>query len=241
MSLSYSHGREFVAQARPFLESRDSNGLARHIQKHWPGCALRELLTCGHQDAVNSALVGLALTGSMADGPAVALLLADDDADTASYAEYTLWALWFRGAEEPARNALCQAVQLIGNNDLDAAIVDLDKLLHEFPNYAEAYNQRAIAYFLKEDYGRSLVDCRETLRLNPQHFGAMAGAGHCHTALGQLPQALEAYRRSLLLHPRLEGVRESIRQIRAKLADPSPARTRQAPAPEPAGPESQTI
>ena len=99
MSVSYSHGREFVAQVRPFLEARDFDGLVRHLHAYWSGRMLRGLLHCGHEDAAKVALVCIALTGSASDLPEVAPLLASDDLALASVAEHTMWVLWFRSGD----------------------------------------------------------------------------------------------------------------------------------------------
>ena len=62
-----------------------------------------------------------------------------------------------------------------------------------------------------------MADCRRTLRLNGHHFGALAGLAHSYASLGQLDRALNAYHHALRVHPRLEGIRQSISQIRAYL------------------------
>jgi tetratricopeptide (TPR) repeat protein len=222
MSLSYSHGREFLDEVRPILEQHDTALLARYLAVHHPHDNLRDLLATGHDEAVKMALVCLSVTGDMSDNAAIAALLHSDDPVTAAVAEHALWSIWFRGADEQARCELDAAVRLIGNGMLDEAISCLTKLLRAYPTFAEAYNQRAIAWFLKEDYVHSAADCRQTLRLNPWHFGAMAGLGHCYASLGKLEMALEVYRSALQLHPRFEGIRQSISQIRNGLGE-SPA------------------
>ncbi len=216
MSLSYSHGREFVEQVRPFLEKQDPHGLVRFLSTYWSRHQVRGLLGCGHTDAMKAAAACLALTGTSEDNAALAPLLHSEDPTLVAIAEHALWSIWFQSGDEVADGRLQRAVRLIGENDFDGAIECLDCLLVRCPDFAEAYNQRAITYFLKEDYRASLADCRRTLRLNPFHFGAMAGIGHCYASLGQLQMALEAYRRALQMHPRLEGVHQSIQQIRCK-------------------------
>ena len=97
MMVSYTHGREFVRQVRPFLERCDAEALARYLRRDWPNERLCSLLGCGHDDAVNVAVVCLSLMGTMADTHAVAALLQDGDAETARLAEHALWSIWFQG------------------------------------------------------------------------------------------------------------------------------------------------
>lgn len=215
MSLSYTHGREFVCETRPILERQDAGELVRYLERRWPNASLLEMLSCGHEDAVKTALVCLAYRGTMAELSSIARFLGDDDPVTSAVAEHAMWCIWFRSGNESADAHLTRAVQLISESHMSEAIAELDELVSAHPWFAEAYNQRGIAYFLQEDYARSADDCRRALELNPYHFGAMAGLGHCYASLGQLDQALDAYCNALQLHPKLEGIRQSIQQIRA--------------------------
>ncbi len=241
MSLSYTHGREFLRQTWPYLEQQDTEGLAKHLSQYWPNEMLKALLSCEHEDAVKATLVCLSLAGTMSENASIAHCLNDDDPNTSALAEHALWSIWFRAGDESGNADIVQAVQLISENKLDQAIACLDRILLRLPNFAEAYNQRAIVYYLKEDYERSCSDCEATLRLNPHHFGAMAGLGHCCASLGDLDRALEAYCNCRGLHPRLEGIRQSIQQIRQNLSkkqalsDPPPLHPAHAVLPNPGG------
>ena len=50
----------------------------------------------------------------------------------------------------------------------------------------------------------SLHDCRETLKRNPLHFGALSGMAHIHLRRGDAELALQAYTRALQANPNLE-------------------------------------
>jgi Tetratricopeptide repeat len=45
---------------------------------------------------------------------------------------------------------------------------------------------------------------------NPQHFGAMSGAGQIHLQLGNPRRALEFFRRAVEVNPNLEGPAQMI-------------------------------
>lgn len=217
MSLSYSHGREFITDIRPLLEYGDIDLLVRHLSQFWTDSKLVGLLTCEHEEAVKASLFCLSLVGTMEDNAAIAAMLTDDDAPIATMAEYALWSVWFRAGNEKANADLLRAVRLISRNKLTQSVHLLDGIVERCPSFAEAYNQRAIVYFLKEDYQHAMADCEITLHLNPHHFGALAGLGHCYVAIGQLEKALEAYCHALQAHPRQEGIRQSIQHVRANL------------------------
>ena len=71
---------------------------------------------------------------------------------------------------------------------LNEAHVLLDALLIKQPDFAEAWNQRAFAKFLKGDLYASLTDIDETLKREPRHFGALAGRARIEMRLGR-PEA----------------------------------------------------
>lgn len=215
MSLSYSHGREFVEQARPIFESDNPEAVARFLRRYWPASDLRALLDCGHDDAASMALVGLSLIGIMEDGAAIAALLHHDDGTMAEFAEHALWSIWFRDGGDEASAALAQAVRLIDEQKLDEATAAISAALASAPDFAEAHHQLAMLGFLRGDYAVAIESCRSALRLNPWHFGAMAGLGHCYAAQGYFNEARMAYQRALELNPRLAGVRQAIRQLRS--------------------------
>jgi tetratricopeptide (TPR) repeat protein len=217
MGLTYSHGREFVRQVLPIIERRHVDGLARHLHQFWTNRNLCDLLSCGHDDAAKLALACLCVTGTLADAPAVVRVLRHEDETTTMLAEHTLWSIWFQSGDAHANRCLMQAVRLIASHDFARAVDRLDQIVAQYPEFAEAYNQRAIAYFFLGAYARAAADCEQTLRLNQHHFGAMAGLGHCCASLGRLHDALRAYRRALGVHPRLEGVCESIHHVRQYL------------------------
>jgi tetratricopeptide (TPR) repeat protein len=55
------------------------------------------------------------------------------------------------------------------------------------------------------------------LKRNPNHFGALSGAGQIHLRLGHLEQALVFFERALKVNPNLDGLRQVIPLIEQKL------------------------
>jgi len=74
------------------------------------------------------------------------------------------------------------------------------------PDFAEAYNQCAIAYFFLGQWDQSIACCQRTIDLIPEHFGAVAGMGHACTQLNQLGRALSCYRTALRINPRMPAI-----------------------------------
>jgi tetratricopeptide (TPR) repeat protein len=81
---------------------------------------------------------------------------------------------------------------------------ELDELIRDAPEFAEAINQRAIWFFKRGEFARAAEDCEAVLRLNPHHFGAAAGMGQCLLKLNRPQAALRAFRQALAINPELD-------------------------------------
>jgi tetratricopeptide (TPR) repeat protein len=215
-------GWRFVEDVRPFLERQDVAGLAHYLTGRWPTERLAEFLTHSNPDVVKVAACCLGLVGDMQVNEPLAALLSHQDRMVAVMAEHALWSIWLRAADAAASRRLSRAIRWLNANNYDQAVAELSRLIDHQPDFAEAYNQRAIAYYLAGDYDRSLADCQRTLQLNPVHFGAQAGAGHCLAALRRWQEALAAYERALRIHPRLDGIRHAAVRIRERLQHARP-------------------
>ena len=101
--------------------------------------------------------------------------------------------------------------------DYNLAIRLLSTVIELRPNYVDAWNRRATIYFLKQDYGNSLADIRETLAREPRHFGALAGLGVIMESVGDEKHALEAFRKAQAIYPRLGGLTDQIKNLKEKV------------------------
>ena len=145
-----------------------------------------------------------------------ALKAAPDD-DSAKAIENRIWALWLNSGSDTA-DLLMMRVKLASDaKNLDLAIRLLNTIIEIRPQYTEAWNRRATLYFLKKDYSNSLADLRQVLAREPRHFGALAGLGTIMEELGEEKQALEAFRRAQVVHPRLKGVTDQVKNLSDKV------------------------
>jgi tetratricopeptide (TPR) repeat protein len=209
---------QFVELVEPLLARQDVAGLLELLKKNWHPEQIRELLRSHHLDAKKIALLSLALVGPTCCVEDLALQLRDRDPVINQLAEHALWAIWFRGGKTAEANQLvCRGTQALNDGDLPGAIQILNQAIASDPDFPEAYNQRAIAYYLSEDYPRSIADCRRTVRRMPCHFGAWSGTGHCHAHLNELHEAIECYEKALTINPHLECVRETVNELRKRI------------------------
>ena len=105
----------------------------------------------------------------------------------------------------------------MSRGDIDHAIEHFTRAIDLDPQFAEAYNQRAIAKFLLERFDECVDDCRKAVDLMPFHFGALAGLGHCHAHDGRLAQALKCYEKALAINPHMEDVRQTVDELKERL------------------------
>lgn len=95
----------------------------------------------------------------------------------------------------------------------EAAIEHFSAVIDYAPDFAEAWNGRATAYYLANRMGQSMADIEQTLRLNPHHFGALAGLGMILESLDRPDEALAAYRASLAIHPHQQSVIDAVARL----------------------------
>lgn len=136
----------------------------------------------------------------------------------AKRAESEIWAIWHESSDPKSLQIMRNARLQIDQNNYAAATVLLNDLVEHAPNFAEAWNQRAIVLFLAEDYSRSLRDIEQTLVLEPRHFGALSGRAQVYLRLHEPELALSSFEDALAHNPWMMGIREQMAMVRAYLA-----------------------
>jgi tetratricopeptide (TPR) repeat protein len=144
-------------------------------------------------------------------------LKAAPDEETAKAVEQRIWALWIISRSDTANLLMARVQKAIEEKDLDLAVTLLDAIVKIKPDYIEAWNRRATIYYMKKDYGHSLADIREVLKLEPRHFGALTGLGLILQDIGDDKQALEVFRRALAVYPKLERIPDVVKTLQEKV------------------------
>ncbi len=101
--------------------------------------------------------------------------------------------------------------------DAEAALDHFAALIDHAPDFSEAYNGRATAYFLLGMTGPALDDLRELLVQNPRHFAGMRGVAVILEDLGRPKDALEVYRAVLDIYPSYQGVVDAVARLELEL------------------------
>ncbi len=185
-------------------------------QSRYSEGTLLRLLEYGDVKARRAALLALSRLGGIGANATIADHLKDGDSEARRLAADALWSRWFRADGEENGEELQRLMRV---RDREKAVAGLDRLLQKAPEFAEAYNQRAIHYFKMKQFERSVADCEKTLQLNPYHFGAMAGMAQSYMQMRKHKAALKAFRAALRINPNLDGVAETIRALENALGE----------------------
>jgi tetratricopeptide (TPR) repeat protein len=208
---------QFVQLVQPLLEAKDLHGLLTLLKTRWTPRQIIDLLKSNQADAKKVALLALGLIGEPRCAVELARQLRDPDPMINGMAEHALWSVWFRAGKNcQANRQLAHAAEAMSKRDFANALACCDEAIRLDADFAEAYNQRAIAHYLQEQFQKSIDDCWLATERMPCHFGAWAGMGHCYAHLGQHPQALEAYQRALEINPHLDCVRQATEELKRR-------------------------
>lgn len=129
-----------------------------------------------------------------------------------------IWSVWFETEDAKAGEMLEAARQSAQTGSVTEAVVMFDTLVQTFPDWAEAWNQRAIVRYLMGDYEGSIEDVDRALDLEPRHFGAMSGRGQCLMQLERYDGALAAFENALAINPWLSSITQQIEMLKAILS-----------------------
>lgn len=130
--------------------------------------------------------------------------------------ERKIWREWSKSGSAAMDLLLIRGKRAMAAGDLDKAIEHFTALIDHAPDFPEAWNARATAYYLKDQYGPSIEDIRHTLLLEPRHFGALGGLGMILEELGDYENALAAFKAAQAVHPRRDSLIEAVERLEQK-------------------------
>jgi tetratricopeptide (TPR) repeat protein len=158
-------------------------------------------------------------TGTASDGRLLVKRLADPDPYVRELAQDAVWHVWSRSGNAEADRLLAKGMEEMEAGQLMTAIETFTKVIELKPDFAEAWNKRATAWFIVGDMQKSLSDCDEVMKRNPQHFGALSGYGQIYVNLEQYEKALEYFKRALAVNPNLTNLEEVIERLETLLRE----------------------
>jgi tetratricopeptide (TPR) repeat protein len=127
--------------------------------------------------------------------------------------EREIWIEWSKSGS-PALDLLLQRGRdAMDLGDYPAAIEHFSAIIDQDPDFAEAWNSRATAFYMAGEFGPSVSDIGHVLTLNPRHFGALSGLALILEETGKPERALEVYRAAMAINPHMQGAAEAIERL----------------------------
>ena len=140
-------------------------------------------------------------------------LLETDDLAQGSRITEEIWQRWRQVDDLAIKDLLTSGISAMSAGDLELALDSFDQVIEKAPEFAEGWNKRATVYYLMGEYSHSIQDIRQTLLLEPRHFGAMAGFAWILLHQRDFEMAEHVMRRALSVNPFLVDVRRQLRAL----------------------------
>ena len=131
--------------------------------------------------------------------------------------EAEIWEVWAQSENDDVNLLMGIAINAMAREDYATALELFDKMVEVAPDFAEGWNKRATVYFLMGEYRKSLADCEEVLKRNPNHFGVLSGYGQIYLQLNEPERALSYFERALAVNPNMEQVEQVIEELKSLL------------------------
>jgi len=135
------------------------------------------------------------------------------DLEDAHHIAESIERLWLQSQSDTANLLMQRVTASVMAEQYPLALSLLDRLVALAPDWAEAWNQRATTRFLTGDTDGAMADIDQVIKLEPRHFGALAGMGMILRGAGLNKSALEIFNKVLGIYP-LEA---DIRKLTEKL------------------------
>lgn len=127
--------------------------------------------------------------------------LKNSDPEVREQATHQLWESWFWQKGLSGLKRLQHSQDLLEAGELEAALSILNDLIEYQPDFAEAWNRRAVVHYTQQNFEQARQDCEVVLDIFPFHFGALHGLGLCCASLGHYREAIRAFRAALDVQP----------------------------------------
>ena len=128
-----------------------------------------------------------------------------------------IWQVWLDTGHPESNQWMAQGLTAMSDQEYDEAIDLFTQIIETQPHYAEGWNKRATAYYLRGNYKASIDDINHTLSLEARHFGALSGLVSIYRTIGDDRGALKTLERLAAIIPADETIQDQIQQVRAEM------------------------
>ncbi len=96
---------------------------------------------------------------------------------------------------------LVRGIELYTNGENKLAIVEFNKVIEQYPEFAPAYSRRGAAYANSGDHERAITDFKRAIILQPNFTIAYMNLAGSHTALKKYGEVIVDYSKLIDLQP----------------------------------------
>jgi tetratricopeptide (TPR) repeat protein len=200
-----------------FLDDENSANFIRSVSETYTISTLHRLALGGKRITRRAAVLALTCIGGRDSFEVVGTALRDLDRAVRVLAEDGIRSVWLRAGSSESRHLLRIVMRELSSGRAAEALELSNRLVRMSPNFAEGWNQRALAYFELGHLYEAIADCQRVLELTPHHFPAATGLGHCYMELDEVASAIHHFQYALSVCPDLEYVRAQINHLQRSL------------------------
>lgn len=125
--------------------------------------------------------------------------------EEAAAIEEQVWDAWLVSGSPTVDVLMKRGLEYQEKDDLEGARDAFDRAIALKPDYAEAWNRRAVLFFEAGKYDEAVADLETALTHEPRHFGAWIGLAMIFESIDRPEAALRAYEKALAVHPHAQA------------------------------------
>jgi tetratricopeptide (TPR) repeat protein len=133
--------------------------------------------------------------------------------EEAASIEEEIWDAWLVSGSPTVDIMMKRGLEYQESQDAQSARDMFDRAIAIKPDYAEAWNRRALLFFNDGKYDEAIADLESTLTYEPRHFGAWIGLGMIFESIDRPEAALKAYRKALEIHPHAAAAQQGEKRL----------------------------
>jgi tetratricopeptide (TPR) repeat protein len=133
--------------------------------------------------------------------------------EEAASIEEEIWDAWLVSGSPTIDIMMKRGLEYQESQDAQSARDMFDRAIAIKPDYAEAWNRRALLFFNDGKYDEAIADLESTLTYEPRHFGAWIGLGMIFESIDRPEAALKAYRKALEIHPHAAAAQQGEKRL----------------------------
>lgn len=140
-------------------------------------------------------------------------LKASESDEEAAMLEEEIWDAWLVSGSATVDTLMKRGLEYQSEDDIEGARDAFDRAIALKPDYAEAWNRRAVLFFKDGKYDEAVADLESAIKNEPRHFGAWIGLAMIFESIGRPEAALRAYEKALEIHPHLQSAIQAKRRL----------------------------